>query len=603
LQLFKEYLDTNPKGITVWGGPNFPQRVDEQMEFLSARTQVDIYVKYEGEIGFSELVAKLLKIDSSPIDKLTLFAEPIDGCVIQKGDSEFNVGKNAARFKMLDDIPSPYLTGWLDKFFDKQLKPEIQTNRGCPFTCTFCVDGSDHVSKVNKFSLARVEAEIEYISSRVNENIGTLGISDLNFGMYSRDLDICKLITKYQKRHGFPTNIVTTTGKNKKERIISAVKTLKDSLRLSLSMQSMDQQVLENIRRENISASTMFDIMIDAKSVGLRTVSEVIIGLPGDTFESVTNTIRTIFNIGVDNIQMYTLMLLEGSELNQGEQREKWRFTTRWRLLARDFAELRSGARVLEVEEVVVSSSTLEYQEYLDLRDIALIVWIVSHGILFDPLLKLFSSRGIDRFELVLSMYKGRYISHEEIREIFQSFRNATEGELWESRDALIVNYQRQGEWDKLLNGKAGINVIQTFHAQVIAYAMKKWIVFTIDSAKRVFTQFGFVSAEHEKEIQAVEDFCLSMSTQILNRGRPKRLQKKIAYDIPEWVSAHGNNELSSFAWPEPKVVNFVISDRMYHNVDSQVLIYGDSDVGLSQAVKRINVHDLWRVATIDRIT
>jgi len=43
------------------------------------------------------------------------------------------------RIKDLDEIPSPYLTGVLDKFFDGKLAPFIETNRGCPFTCSFAI--------------------------------------------------------------------------------------------------------------------------------------------------------------------------------------------------------------------------------------------------------------------------------------------------------------------------------------------------------------------------------------------------------------------------------------------------------------------------------
>ena len=55
------------------------------------------------------------------------------------------------RIKSLDEIPSPYLTGILDEFFDGRLVPMIQTNRGCPFSCTFCVDGSASVNKESIF--------------------------------------------------------------------------------------------------------------------------------------------------------------------------------------------------------------------------------------------------------------------------------------------------------------------------------------------------------------------------------------------------------------------------------------------------------------------
>ena len=64
----------------------------------------------------------------------------------------FYKGEILNRIKDLDEIPSPYLNGMLDKFFDGKLNPLIQTSRGCPFSCTFCTDGSDLVRQVNQFS-------------------------------------------------------------------------------------------------------------------------------------------------------------------------------------------------------------------------------------------------------------------------------------------------------------------------------------------------------------------------------------------------------------------------------------------------------------------
>ena len=120
----------------------------------------------------------------------------------------------------------------MDKFFDGKLTPMIQTNRGCPFTCTFCVDGADTVNRVNQFGLDRVSAELDYIGEHVTNNVHSLHISDLNFGMYPRDLEICDDIVGIQKKHNYPTSVLSTTGKNKKERIIQAIEKLNGTMSL-----------------------------------------------------------------------------------------------------------------------------------------------------------------------------------------------------------------------------------------------------------------------------------------------------------------------------------------------------------------------------------
>ena len=80
----------------------------------------------------------------------------------------------------------------LDKFFDGKLTPFIETNRGCPFTCSFCHTGAKYFHKLNKFSEKRVKDEIEYIGKKAGElGISNLHFADVNFGMYPQDKTTC----------------------------------------------------------------------------------------------------------------------------------------------------------------------------------------------------------------------------------------------------------------------------------------------------------------------------------------------------------------------------------------------------------------------------
>ena len=300
--------------------------MDDQKKFMKKYSQVDVYVPIEGETGFSNVVELALSSKSEDELQIKISEKPIEGCITRdsKGDLQYN--NPVIRTSKLDEIPSPYLTGIMDKFFDGKLTPMMQTNRGCPFTCTFCVDGLDNVQKVNQFSTERVKHELNYISQHVPENTHSLHFSDLNFGMFPRDLEICDMINENKEKYNYPTKVVTTTGKNKKDKIIEAIRRLDGAMSLSMSVQSMDEQVLQNVRRQNISVDAMLGLMPAIKEGGLLTESEVILGLPGETYQTHLDTIKKLIHAKLDSIQVYTCMLLDGSEMATPQQRKKWNF-------------------------------------------------------------------------------------------------------------------------------------------------------------------------------------------------------------------------------------------------------------------------------------
>ena len=108
-------------------------------------------------------------------NKEKFLSEPIPDCVSHNIDGKIQYAFANEQIKKLDEIPSPYTTGLMDKFFDGRLNPIIQTSRGCPFRCTFCADGTDMVNQVNKFSQ-------DYFSQLISERSGTqvINIKDQN---------------------------------------------------------------------------------------------------------------------------------------------------------------------------------------------------------------------------------------------------------------------------------------------------------------------------------------------------------------------------------------------------------------------------------------
>ena len=595
-EIFKMCKKSNPNVVTVWGGPNFPIDFPSQKKFMKQYPEVDVYVPTEGETGFSNIVSLVLKLTSLENASESIQKNPIEGCISRDNNGEIHYSIPTIRISSLNEIPSPYQNGMMDKFFDGKLTPMLQTNRGCPFHCTFCTDGRDEVNKINHFSIERVQSDIEYIAEHTPKNTHSLHISDLNFGMYPRDLEICESLAKIQQKFDYPKYIKCTTGKNQKDKIINAIKKLNNSLRVTMSVQSLDPDVLHNIRRDNISVDHMLALYPALKEADLQTTSEVILGLPGETFENHIQTLRDLVKARMDEIVVHTCMLLDGSEMGLPEERKKWEMKTKFRVLQRDFAQLSNEKKVIEYEEVVVGSKTMTFEEYIELRVLAFIIFVTNQGIVFDAIQKLLREQEIDVFELYYEMLTSRNESSENTQNAIEQFKNDTIDELWDSPKDLLENFQKDSEYKKLLNGEAGTNVIYHYKAVVISELMGDWTEHVIASAHKLIKNSKNYDNDLEKQFESVANYCRGLSHNVLGQDRLEtNPQYYFDYNIPTWLSPKNNLKLDNFKLEKKLKVSFEIDDEQFKMVQDNIDVYGHSRIGKSKTLKMLPNQKLWR--------
>ena len=166
LAILKYMKQKDANTITVMGGPNF-NAVDFKWisNFFQERHNLDAYIYGEGEWSFTRFI-ELLQDNDKKLSNIPF--EELPGSIFyfdKKLNKMINNPTNFVERMNLTDHPSPYLTGILDPFLaDPHLAPIIETNRGCPYACTFCNWGNATQEKINQFSLETVKEEVKYIS-------------------------------------------------------------------------------------------------------------------------------------------------------------------------------------------------------------------------------------------------------------------------------------------------------------------------------------------------------------------------------------------------------------------------------------------------------
>ncbi|MDP6736622.1 MAG: cobalamin-dependent protein [Nitrospinaceae bacterium] len=595
--------ELHPRTIIIFGGPNYPTDQSEQEEFLRRHDNIDFYIIKEGELAFSRIVEGLV---ASGGDVDAVQQKNIPSVHSAPPGREACLSQKTERISDLSEIPSPYILGKLDEFFDGTLLPIVQTNRGCPFSCTFCVEGVTYYNKVYANSQQKIDSELEFIGQRMHalqESGGRndLFIADSNFGMYRQDLDTCRTLSSTQEKYGWPEYINVATGKNKKERVLEASTILGGALRLSGSVQSLDKEVLGHIKRANISAQGLMDLALDASKVGANTYSEIILGLPGDTVEKHIQTIKTVIDAGFTNIFLFQLMLLPGTELATPEAITKYGMQIKHRVLPRCYGHFDIAGKQLiaaEIESICVANNTLSFDDYLYCRKLHLVVTMFYNDSVFGTLPKLLRLLGIPVFAWIESLFRQK--PSQALERVFDSFIDSTQQELWDSREELEKFIQEPGVVDQLIAGELGNNLLFVHKTLAITHHIRD----LADLAQRAIEDClcGFLDQDVlEKTSAFVEDAILYHVLRVENifSNTYEEIDAELRFNIPEFENSSDGEEIGVFELTVPQDFAFCLDNEQRALIERYIGIYGDSPVGIGRILSKVYVRKLFRTCSM----
>ena len=591
----------NPNLMVIQGGTNIPHEIEEKKKFLINRPSTDVYAMFEGERSALNFVNRFIETRNNP---KTFFDNPIDGCVFihpdtrGQEDPKFVVGKYLERIKDLDEIPSPYLNGMLDKFFDGRLRPFIETNRGCPFTCSFCHTGHDYFHKINKFSAARVQNEIEYIGQRCEKKgIQHLHLADLNFGMYPQDKLVCEYLLESKKKYNWPQQIMATTGKNNKKRVSEITSILGDMFSVNMSLQSMNMDTLKNIKRANIRQEDIIAVNKHLRAAGRSTKAELIVPLPGETKESFIEGLDIVLEANASTVTIYTLMMLYGTDFKNPKYRKDWGYVGKFRIIPLNFGEY-NGEKTFDFEEVGIATKDLSYEDYLYVRSIALMVESLHNGRPFNEFFVYAKQYGIKPGIFLKTLLDNIELSGPKVRKVFKDFIEETKSELWDTEEALVSHYNQEKNYKLLREGKVGGNLIYKYKSLSLTEAKHEWLDFFESELLKLLTIQGKVTdfTKCKNELSNIKNFCAGKLAGLFLPGENTSSETNFDYDIVSWIDDNFENDLSDYRIKGKIQFNFSFTKDQESTRDHLFSKYGKNINGLSKILTRIsNLESLYR--------
>lgn len=564
---------TSPKIITVGGGPSVDDGDAQLIEFFDMFPAIDYLIPNEGETGFLSLLAA---IESSPAH-----AGPIPGVAylddsgkLIRGSYDRPIVPGAAldikriskrtesqeRVSRLDvDIPSPYLDGTLDPFLEEGLVPILQTMRGCPYNCQFCVSGMNNWNNPRGFDLERVKAEIDHALTKSNSK--DLILTDENWGILGeRDVEIARYIMNRHRTTGSPRRLYYYTAKivtPASRAIVELVAPIAWIGEFSMSFQSLNPETRKVIKRKNITLEQLTEHVAWATEHKILTSSEMIYGFPYETPETFFDGIETLLEKGVDRVVAYPLQLFPGIDLAEKESREKYAIKTRFRLSDCAYGIYDEGKLIsAESEEVVVGTRWSTEADYFTVRRYGFFQQFMLIRGYFVEFFRLCSIAGIHKELCIRYLAGSDYSSFPILGSMMAEYTLEAKAELKSSREELR---QEVTERFRLGESMDGVKVNLVFIAKLLSTPG------AADELLKLIQAYFEKMLEHHPEKEVILCYLreiLPNRIVLMNPKSEKRIRFSSRFNYPKWVSRNYQH-ISELLSPTPQELEATMDDEI----------------------------------------
>lgn len=281
-------------GRIILGGPQISYTKNKIERFYP---QADIFIRGYGEEALAQLLMSSLE---KPALAGVHYAKEPDLGISSKIDLEL--------------LPSPFLTGTIPP------QPFIrwETQRGCPFRCSFCQHReSDVTMERRQFSHSRIMDEIRWITE--NRVISDVAVLDPIFNSGTDYLQIMEALIagKYQGKLALQCRAEMI-----REEFLNLVDELNKTAHvvLELGLQTINKEEQRLIQRPNNMPKVTW-ALTETRKRNIATEVSLIFGLPNQTVQTFHDSIQYCKDLDVPTIYAFPLMILRGTPLYDNKEK------------------------------------------------------------------------------------------------------------------------------------------------------------------------------------------------------------------------------------------------------------------------------------------
>jgi hypothetical protein len=413
--------------------------------------------------------------------------------------------------------------------------------------------------------------------------------------MYKDDTVTCREIAKAQDSYGWPEYINVATGKNQKARVLEAARLVRGAMRLSGSVQSLDEAVLKNVKRDNIAADQLMRLALEAAEVDANSYSEVILGLPGDSKDAHYRTLRTVVDAGFQKVIPYTMMMLPGSEMCTEDSKSKYEMELRFRILPRCFGHFEiCGKRVVsaEIEEVCVATNTLPYADYLNCRKMHLMISIFYNDAVFSALLRFLRTSGVSIFRW-LEILRDREVSGR-LGDLIDNFEQATRNELWQNRSDLEAHLAQSGVIERYIAGELGLNLLFTYKSLAMTRHIAELQQLAREAAVDLMRESGLDSPEVLEFVNDAIQYDACRMTNLFAHS-DEDVRSVFRYDVEGFMRSREAGPVTDYKLNDPLRMRFVLDADQRATINRGLVLFGSDEAGVGRILSKFHIIRLLR--------